>query len=306
MLALFHGNNNFASWQELQKLIGKNDFTLLNGDNLEDANQLFLNVDSFSFFAEKNITVVKRLLKNKRKSVVEAAVKGLLASDPKNLELVFWEEGKVDKRLKFFDFIKKQGKIVESEYLALPALKSWLLQQAKSQGIDLSAQLAQQMIEQVGNEQYSLQSELSKLQLYLASEKRDKVERTDLVVLSKNEEENNIWQLLDAISSKDRRQVLELVNKLFVEADDFPYLISMITRQLKILLLLKQEDISSTEISSALQIHPFTLSKAKPYLHKFTVPGIKMMYRKLCDLDFAIKEGRIEARLGLNLFLASI
>jgi len=64
-------------------------------------------------------------------------------------------------------------------------------------------------------------SELEKLALLVHSNKKTSLTSDDLKAISFNEIESQVWDLTDAISKKDKKNALRLVNKLFKEMKIF-------------------------------------------------------------------------------------
>jgi DNA polymerase-3 subunit delta len=221
-------------------------------------------------------------------------------------KLVFFEEKAVDKRSKLYKYIKKQGEVIESAHLDVRELGEWLQKQLQFRNLKASSQVQTLLLDRVGDNQHILLSELDKLELLLRAEGRSQVEVDDCELVSYVDREHQVWALLDAISARNRPMLMSEFQKLYHGEEDFQYLLTMLAKQLKILYLLKDPSISRDEIVSEFKIHPFTLTKAGKYLHKFELGTLKMLFRKLFDLDLAVKEGKIEPGLGLNLFLLSI
>lgn len=307
MLALYYGTNQFLSQQELQAATAKyQQINLINADQLQDLNQAFVNSETFSLFPQTNsATVFKRLLKNKNKSLITNFVEHLkIVAD--SVDFFFWEEGPVDKRSVFFKYLSSAGKLYNFEEMDYRETSKWITSQVKKNQITFEKTLIEKFLAKTGSNLHIVNAELEKLMLYLRAQKRTQVTEEDLAITSISPQEGNIWSLMDAISSKDKAKIMLELDKLLKEVKDFPLLISMIGRQIKILFLVKQTEISRQELISKLKLNPYVLSKASQYAHNFSSEGLKALFEKLLDLDFAIKQGKIDAKLGLNLFLLSI
>lgn len=308
MLILIHGENSFESKAELTKVLKKNaQASHIDGSDLSNLDEIFVSLDNYSLFQETKpkITLVKRFLKNKKKTLHDSFVQNIKEINTDSIDIVFWEDSKADKRGKFYKIIKKVGDVREYNYPNEQGLQKWLLKSADRLELSLPKNLGPKVIDRVGTDQEFLFSELTKLKLYLNSEKRVQVKEEDIGILSSMNQEGDIWELLGALSMRDKKKALEICELFLKNPNQFPYLIAMLAKQLKLLILLK-ENISVNELSSELKIHPYTISKGQRYLHRFEKSHVKMLFRKLADLDFAIKQGKIEPKLGLNLFLATI
>lgn len=309
MLILLHGDNAFASLQKLHTYTAKQkEVQIIHGDEVRELNDIFISLDNLSLFSDApaEMTVVKRFDKNKRKSLHEDFADYLKDHKLDSQKLIFWEEGSVDKRRKFYKMLKKHGEVEEYKALDDTQLLKWIKSTASKHGFELDSQLADKIITRIGTDQLLLLQEIRKLSLYLKSENRDKFSAEDLQLVSDFNREGDVWELMDAISARDKTKILKLLSENLRSDNDAPPLIGAIANQLKMIYLLQDKSISTDLITSELKIHPYPLKKASYNVHRFPPQFIKVLYSKLASLDFAIKTGKIDATLGLNLLLASI
>ena len=157
----------------------------------------------------------------------------------------------------------------------------------------------------MGTDQLVLSNELDKFELLLKSEKRKKLSDDDLELLTENKE-TIIWDLLDALTNRDKKSALKHFEGLFQNDKDFSYLSTMLSKQLKLLYWLKSGEISEESMKNDFKIHPYTISGLKRNIHKFDLNFIKLLFAKLTSLDFKVKQGKIEPRLGLVLLISSV
>ena len=83
----------------------------------------------------------------------------------------------------------------------------------------------------------------------------------------------------------------------------------MIARQFRILSLVKYLQSlgkSSSEITQRLRLHPFVVRKALSHSRNFTIEHLRKLYQKLVRTDLAVKEGRFDGKLALDLFIAAL
>ncbi len=304
-MKLFHGANNYLSEQQLQSFLAGKQAQYFDGSEFSSLDALALSSGSYSLFDQVDeYIVVRHFFSNKKTSLHEVFLEQSASFDL--TKLVFFEEKEVDKRSKLYKFIKKNGEVIGSTHLDTRELGGWLQKQLQLRKLSANSQVQALLLERVGDNQHILLSELEKLALLLSAEGRSQIELADCEIVSYVDREHQVWALLDAISARNKTVLMHEFQKLYHGDEDFQYLLTMLAKQLKILYLLKDPAISRDEIVSEFKIHPFTLTKAGKYLHKFELSTLKMLFRKLFDLDLAVKQGKIEPGLGLNLFLLSI
>jgi DNA polymerase-3 subunit delta len=157
----------------------------------------------------------------------------------------------------------------------------------------------------VGTNQQMLAGELEKLLLFIKAEKRSEVGKTDLEILTVNEADAGIWELTDALATRNRTKILGLANKIMQTDQDFhQILLPMIARQIKILFLAKQ--FPADQLVRDFKLHPYAVKKAMEQARSFEVTQLKQIFNKIINLDYAVKQGKIEPRLGLNLLLSTV
>ncbi|MBN1915799.1 hypothetical protein JW796_02270 [Candidatus Dojkabacteria bacterium] len=302
MIYLIHGDNYFESGEELRSLVyeynqkfSDAEVEVKHGDEANTLNDLFSGLDTISLFSTRKLLVVKRLFSNKKKSILSETADFL--SERKKMTLVLWEEKSADKRSKLFKLISKIGVVREFEIRKPAALRSWFLDQAEKKKIEFKSGLADQIIFRVGENEAVLSNELDKLKLFLEAEGRKEITENDIENLVESREAN-IWEFIDSLVERNRKKALFQIEKLIRDKTDYIQTVGMIARELRMLAL--------SDYKEKLGLHPFVLSKLKKHAGNFTKEKIKEMYKKLVGLDFSVKQGRIDEKLGLSLYVISV
>ena len=87
------------------------------------------------------------------------------------------------------------------------------------------------------------------------------------------------------------------------------YLLSMIARQVKILISIRQaldSGLASREIGANLKLHPFVIQKGINQVRNFNLDTLKRMFAKLLEIDRDMKTGQGDAHTLLNMLLSKI
>lgn len=305
MLLLIHGENNFESEKELKKLISKQPYLIIHANEVNDLGELISSHQNYSLFAQKpDLLVIKDISRNRKKTILNDFAE-YIQNNSKDLNMIIYESVNLDARTKLSKTLAKKGKVSEHKLLGESQILSWLGKVFKEHKIDVDRQFLESMLEKVGPDQLLLNNEVQKLLLLLKFDKRDKIVKKDILIVSQGNKEIIIWDLLDSVTAKDSKKTVKLLDELMQNNNDFPYLSTMLAKQLKILYLLKSRKVSEQDLTSELGIHPFVISKAKNQLWKFDEHRLKMLYAKLTSLDFSVKKGRMDAKLGLIMLFAS-
>jgi DNA polymerase-3 subunit delta len=189
------------------------------------------------------------------------------------------------------------------------ALGDWIRRRAQSKGAGISPQAADYLIELVGNDLRALDHELEKLAGLVGYRRPIAVEDARAVVSAAREAD--VFALVDALGMRRRQEALRLVGRLLAEERHELYLLTMIARQVRLILVAKEmvEDHKATldEVGKALGISAsFLLRKLLDQAGQFTFAELEGLLARILALDQSLKTGRIDGALGLDLLVLEI
>ncbi|MBI1833221.1 MAG: hypothetical protein HYR90_00120 [Candidatus Andersenbacteria bacterium] len=200
---------------------------------------------------------------------------------------IVWDRQKPDKRTEYFKFLKKYAQ--EFPALSEMELSAWL---GKIGKIDKAG--ARELVMRVGTDRFSLQNELARLNLTheptTFANVQAEVPRRDMP--------EEIFGALDALSSGNTAQALTLIEKQLAAGESELYVLSMLAYQFKTLLAIKTNQTKG--------LHPFVVEKNQPAVRRFSVGGLQEALTKIMATDFAIKQGKIDARTGLMMLIMGL
>lgn len=311
MIILLYGQDTYRSHRKLDEIVkhykeihkGGINLKFLEGKNLKFENFK----DEFqqnSIFIEKKFFIVKSVFSNREfKEKFLENVKNFINSN--NL-ILFYEEDEISQDDLFFKLIKKIGKVQEFKPLNEEKLKVWAKREIEGRGGKIELQALEKLIEFIGNDLWQLSNEIEKLINY----KNNKIIQTkDIELLVKPKIEVDIFKTIDAISSKNKRRALQLLHKHLKKGDNPLYLISMINFQFRNLLIIK-ELIEKHQpyylILKKTQLNPFIVKKSYQQSSKFTFSELKKIYRKIFEVEFSVKTGKVEPEIAIDLLITEI
>jgi len=330
MLLLLHGDNIFESSAELSRLTSAagQEITVINGESISDAGEIFASTESLSLFSEKRLTVVKRFWQNPKKNSLQKDVIGKLAqTNSKDLDLIFWNDTNVTKvknkykpgkkkpaetgakkttTANLAKYISEHGEIRLFQPLEDQQLRNWLAGELAGQKIQAPVSLIEQIIMKAGSDQFILRSEVEKLALFLRSQNRQQLVREDLDLVTIYHQENKIWELTDAISRRNRPLALKILNSLLIGPNDFPMLVAATLKQIKNIYLAKLYPNDRDRLISVLGLQPYAYIKISQFARAFELEQLRMLFTKLVNLDFTVKQGKIDVKLGFDLLLITL
>lgn len=328
MLRLIHGNNYYISHKhllELKKNSKDTEYAIIDGDTIRDSAEIFVKDQSFGMFKTSTVTIVKRFFKNPKKiSLEKKIIEELSKSDLANIELIFWEDqdlfekkkkskpkatGKKPRATSKLDtYLKNNAQIELNEEFSQREIEEWIRGQFIKESIKISTNTLEKFIQRVGINLAILDSEVEKLILFMKSEHRSEITLNDIeTITSLYIQDYKIWDLTDAFFDKNKKKALDVLDSLLVvPARDFPMIIGSLLKQIKTIYLVKKYLNDQRRVMSKLRMPPYAYYKAENLAKKIDINSLKLMYRKFIDLDYSIKQGKIDVKLGLDLLIITL
>jgi DNA polymerase-3 subunit delta len=293
---LYHGSSPYLSLKALKQEIGSYsdvEFQIVNAET-RDAQSIFDLLGSQTLFVTQRGIIIKRLYKNKEKEKLIESVLALLKSNQSSDYIFFWEDEKVRSTTKYYKFFKEKSLVEQYDELNKRSFMSWLKEELDANTLKLDSNSQRMLSEKSNYDPERCANEIKKLKLDPDANLEDIA----------NTIERDIWGLIDAINTKDRARSMEILENLYTQNNDPNYVLSMLARNLRQLTLVKhlnEQNKSFKEICSILRIPPFTLPQILETSKKYEFRNIVQIYKKLANLDFQIKTGKIDGQLGLTL-----
>ena len=184
-------------------------------------------------------------------------------------------------------------------------LVKWIRNRAKKAGGEFSREAAEALAE-VENDPRALGHEIVKLLTYVGFARA--VELDDVETLTPAGGEALIFDLVDAMGQRRGPVAMRELHKLLATEQPL-YVLTMITRQYRLLLLAKEllnGRAGEGEVSAALKLHAYPTSKICAQARNFSLEGLEAIYRRLLDYDTGIKTGQIEAATALDTLVGSL
>lgn len=306
MIFVFHGKQNHISYsdakalyEKLQREYSTYDPIIIEADNMDAAE--VANLYSYdSMFNEGQVVFIKRLYAHRQRKELSEDLANFLENKPDNKLFVIWEDLKIPSNTRYFKALKKLSKLSESKDFNKRSFKPWAEQQLLEQELSIDANALGNLME---NSNYDTERFVNNLQKFkLANIK--KITKADVLEYTKDTLEEDIWGLIDAINSRHSTKVASDLERLLNQGLDPIYLLIMITRNLRQITLVKamiDQGATDRDIASNLKIPPFTVPKLKKAAQATDLKKLTALYEKLHNLDYELKMGTIEPKVGITL-----
>jgi len=324
VLYILLGQDDFSRRQVLEEIKrGMGDQTLLATNTTTlDGHQLSLDqlkttCETAPFLAEKRLVIVNGLLvrfepKNKSRQRVKTAANdyksfaAYIPTIPESTTLVL-----VDGRLKSGNSLLRElstkAKVKNFPLLRNEALRQWIKQQVKQEGASISPEAVNLLAKLIGGNLWTMANEISKLALFTLGRR---IEAADVKGLVSFSQEANVFAMVDAILESRVGVAEQSLGRLLESGAASAYLLVMLSRQVRMIVLAKEmmgQRKSEAEIQDGLGLtSEFALRKVLGQAGRYPMGQIMDIYRKLLETDLAIKTGKYNGELALNLLVAEL
>ncbi|MCK4362348.1 MAG: DNA polymerase III subunit delta [Dehalococcoidia bacterium] len=216
-------------------------------------------------------------------------------------------DGQIKKGNALLKRLAPLASVKEFPLLKGTALGEWILGRVKEGQGTISPEAVRMLALLVGENLWVLASEIEKLLLYTAGRRIDEGDVKEVVSYAR---EANVFTMVDALIEGRVARAAPLLHQLLQEGDTAPYLLVMITRQLRLLVQAKDlslQGFSAAEVKARLALtSDYVLNKALEQGRRYSMERLEQVYRKLLETDLSIKRGLWRGELALDLLVAEL
>lgn len=327
MIIFIYGADSYRSRQKLNELKNKfvnevdpsaSSLVVLDGKTTT-LKEISEKINTGSLFVKKRMIVVEDIFDNKSDKVlgeVELFLKS--RTESKNTDednIIIFKDGDLENKntklkkeaKKLLTYLLKQKYVLESKSLSGSQLISFIKQEVEKLKRTIGSAAINTLITRTNSDLWRISSELHKLAMAISEgeEINDKLVKENITGVF----DENIFALTDAISARNKKLALRLLEEQYLAGLSEDYILVMLLRQFKILLRIKSAvlaNLSATQIASELKIHPYVIKKSLSQINIFNLDDLRTNLNSLLAMDFANKTGQGELKADLSLFLARL
>jgi len=295
--------------------------TVLDGQQLT-ADQLAAAGQSLPFMAEKRLVIVNGLLtrfnpssgarqrgkgrRTSQKSGQHQSFMEVLDNLPDTTIMVLIDdEAKSSNPL--FHELSPQAEVRSFPPLRGSRLRQWIQQQVTAAGGSISPPAVDLMAQLVGGDLWAMSNEIDKLVAFATGQR---IEETDISRVLSYHQQANVFAMVDAILHFKAGDAEIALSELLQGGAAPAYLLYMLWRQVQLITRakeLKSQGIKKKDIQDRLRItSDFALQKTLDQASRYPRRRLIELYQKLLEADLAIKTGRYESSLALNILIADL
>jgi len=198
--------------------------------------------------------------------------------------------------------------LAQVEELSAPngeGLARWVKSTAEAKGASISPSAIRSITDLVGSDLWTLDQELEKLALYCSERE---IQEADVGEMVSQVREASIFAAVDAMIDGRPGVALRLLHQLKEDGREAPYIIGMVERQLRLLALARDSidrGAPQSELKGRLGTSSdFVVRKTSEQARRHSMTEIIWRYNRLLETDLAIKRGKLEPNLALELLVS--
>lgn len=213
-------------------------------------------------------------------------------------------ENDCDKRSRLYKAADKAGLCVEFGVQDANTLKRWLAGILKKEGKQIRESTLELFLEQAGSDMNIIRQELEKLLCYTMD--KEVIEASDVEAACIPRITGHIFDMVDAIGMRNGSKALALYNELQALREPPARILYLIGRQMNILLQIKELKALGTDqktMAAKVGVPPFAMNKYVKQAGMYRSSQLKDALRRCIEADEAIKTGRLQDKLSVELLI---
>lgn len=314
MVYVFYGLNDFLINKEIEKIKinSKLDAISMNRYDLENTSiaDIILYADEVNLFGDKKLMLVENsyiFTGTTNKKLMEqdpAVLESYLKNPNPNTILIFsiFKE-KLDERKKIVKLCKEKGYL--KEYNKTDDTDKIVLELIKPYQIKKEDLLY--FIQRVGDNLSILESEIEKIKLYKGENMN--ITRDDIISLTSQNIDTDIFNLIDNILSLNKKKAIESYHEMVTLGEEPIMILIMLANQFRMLYQVKKlyrKGYTEKDISKELKVHWYPVRKSLGRIQNYAEEKLLHYLYRLSELDFQIKNGKIDKDIALEIFILEI
>ncbi len=312
---LFHGPDTFIIKSKTNQIVNKfnvDEFNITVYDAEETNVKNAINdAQTIPFMSLKKIIIIKNCyfltnekIKKEIKHDLDALSKYLENPVEETVLILNAPYAKLDERKAITKVVKNKANVIKCEPMKQVDLASWMRRQLGKNNIKIERPALEEFLKRVEHNTEVAVTEMKKLILYASD--MDYVDlETIKRVITKNVEDN-VYEITNNILDNKQSKALEIYNDLIQHSEDPLRILGILVNKYREILhvkLLLKDNKDQSEIAKY-----YRCSSGRAYYmvknaKSVNMSTVKKHLRKLEEIDYKIKTGQIDKKIGLELFI---
>ncbi len=304
---LIYGNDYGLIKREIDKIISGTSDVVKYDLLVSNVSDVIEEASCMSLFGDKKVVIGENalFLTGTNTSVnhdIDYLTSYVNAENHDNIVILTVVQDKLDERKKIVKLLKKNVTVIHKETIDEKDLPKFVIKEFLNNGYKIDYKTASYFVNYVGKNVDILLSEINKMIIYKDTDKEIFIE--DILNISSKGFNDNVFDLSDAIMKKDFKKIFSCYNDLMILKEEPIKIIALLASQFTLVYqskLLSKEGFMSKDIASTLKVHPYRVKLALET--NYPDFELKDILKKLHNLDYEIKTGKVDKIVGLENFL---
>ena len=213
----------------------------------------------------------------------------------------------------FNDAVSSAGKIYDFSKLQPKTLRAFVRKYLKKGGVSFTPDIVELIIDISGyydkDSDYTLdnlRSDIEKISLYASGSQVTAEDVEDIVL---GNEEKYVFALTDAVNKGHKSDAIKILNSILSHGGDEFKLLGLLCSQYEIMMLMQESAehrVNRSYLAGTLKINSRRMNMLSGPASRYTSRELKQILLKAYDIDRNVKLGVMDAKLGLEMFIAGI
>jgi len=222
---------------------------------------------------------------------------------PATTILILVDSGDIKGNNPLLKLLSPLAKVRVFPLLKKEELSRWINDRVRKSGGTIFPEAVNLLIEVVGPDLWVMSSEVDKLVLFAQGRP---ITEKDVRCVTTFAREDSIFSLVDAVLEGESRRAQIILWRMMREGVSPSYILAMIARQLRLILLakgLEKQGAGGKAVGRPEYVSEYSLKKAQEQAKAYSFERVKALFEKLLETDAAIKSGKYDSELALELLL---
>jgi DNA polymerase-3 subunit delta len=316
---ILHGDDEFAIQElinhKLKPLMGESSNAEMNITTLDGVEISLTELESethaIPFLTERRMVILSNPLSLGKSAKDREDFLALLEDIPESTACILKVDELLDEKHWLRQWSQDHPALTWQKPFTLPQgqnMTRWIQNRAQDQGGAFTREAARLLAIYINEDPRLASQEIEKLLTYVNFERE--VTEDDVRKLTADVRQGDVFEMVDAISRGDGETAMRMLRRQLQEKSPLP-LFGMIVRQFRLLIQVKEildQDPTRDKYSIARELdeHPYPIQKIIPQTKRFSLPQLEKIYHQLSDVDAAMKSGKLDQELALDMLIAAL
>lgn len=312
-LYIYQGIDTFLvenAVESLVKTLNVDPFNILTYDLEEQTiDHLLQEMTTVSFFSDKKIIKVKNpwfFYESSKEEGISDLIR-YFKNPNEDTFVIFYLSKALDQSILISKEAKKYCRIELIKDMDKKDFEPYVKSVFKTFDYQIDDLATKELVERTNFDIVLLNNEVEKLKLYKMDQKQ--IALDDIIRLVSRNLEENIFELTNAILAKNKRRIMEVYGDLLEKNEDPIRIISQTSSKLKETIHTKkllEKGYTQEKIAEFFNVKPGRAYYMVKNASSLKSRDLEKYFKRLTELDYQIKSGQIDKKIGLELFLLEV